>query len=490
MTTESASAPHPARNVRQTPVASAAATAPVAPPRGPVEAAVRRPHARVPVRHRAVVPLLATDCLAAAAVLAVRPGSPVLLLGPLLVCLALLHTYAGLYRTGLDPAALDELPGLLGCSALAWCASATILAAVRPAHSPGWPVLLTTIAATGLLACAARAVVYRFQRWSARRHPSSTLLIGAGPVVRDVAEVLYEHPEYGMRPVGVVLPYDTPGADSPLPVLRSVGDIHRAIIQNSVRYAVFAGAPAGNPAAANLVRLLAARGCCLWQVTSGPGSRTAGRPSAGHLWGFACARLDPYPRPGAGLLAKRALDALLAFLALLPAAPILALSALAVRLSDGPGVLFRQERVGLDGRPFTLLKFRTLRPSDERESATRWNVSHDRRMSSVGHFLRRTSLDELPQLWNVLRGDMSLVGPRPERPYFVHQFAQTYPGYKDRHRMPVGITGLAQIHGLRGDTSIEDRARFDNHYIESWSLWQDVRILLRTATALFRFGGS
>lgn len=184
------------------------------------------------------------------------------------------------------------------------------------------------------------------------------------------------------------------------------------------------------------------------------------------------------------------LDALLAFLALLPAAPILALSALAVRLSDGPGVLFRQERVGLDGRPFVLLKFRTLRPSDERESATRWNVSHDRRMSAVGHFLRRTSLDELPQLWNVLRGDMSLVGPRPERPYFVRQFSQTYPGYQERHRMPVGITGLAQIHGLRGDTSIEDRARFDNHYIESWSLWQDIRILLRTATALFRFGGA
>lgn len=489
MTTESASAPHPARNVRQTTVAPAT-TAPISPPRGPSRAVVGRHRARVSVRHRAVVPLLATDCLAAAGVLAVRPGCPLPLLGPLLVCLTLLHTYAGLYRTGLDPAALDELPGLLGCSALAWCASATTLAAVRPADSPGWPVLLTTIAATGLLACAARAVVYRFQRWSAGRHPRSTLLIGAGPVVRDVAEVLYEHPEYGMRPIGVVLPYDSPGADSSLPVLRSVGDIHRAIIQNSVRYAVFAGAPAGNPAAAQLVRLLAARGCCLWQVTSGPGSRTAGRPSAGHLWGFACARLDPYPRPGAGLVAKRVLDALLAFLALLPAAPILALSALAVRLSDGPGVLFRQERVGLDGRPFTLLKFRTLRPSDERESATRWNVSHDRRMSAVGHFLRRTSLDELPQLWNVLRGDMSLVGPRPERPYFVHQFAQTYPGYQDRHRMPVGITGLAQIHGLRGDTSIEDRARFDNHYIESWTLWQDVRILLRTATALFRFGGS
>jgi lipopolysaccharide/colanic/teichoic acid biosynthesis glycosyltransferase len=110
-------------------------------------------------------------------------------------------------------------------------------------------------------------------------------------------------------------------------------------------------------------------------------------------------------------------------------------------------------------------------------------------MSAVGRLLRRTSLDELPQLWNVLRGDMSLVGPRPERPYFVQQFSQELPGYGERHRSPVGITGLAQVHGLRGNTSIEDRARFDNHYIETWSLWQDVRIMFHTVLSFFRLEG-
>ncbi|MBC3991098.1 sugar transferase, partial [Streptomyces sp. AC563] len=184
-----------------------------------------------------------------------------------------------------------------------------------------------------------------------------------------------------------------------------------------------------------------------------------------------------------------ALDVCAAALGLVAVAPLLAACALAVRCSDGPGVLFRQERVGRDGRPFVVLKFRTLR-SDAFESATRWSVADDQRMSAVGRWLRRTSLDELPQLWNVLRGDMSLVGPRPERPYFVREFSQRYPAYRARHRMPVGITGLAQVHGLRGDTSIEDRVRFDNHYIETWSLWQDVRILLRTAGSLFRCGGS
>ncbi len=124
------------------------------------------------------------------------------------------------------------------------------------------------------------------------------------------------------------------------------------------------------------------------------------------------------------------------------------------------------------------------------ESATRWSVADEGRMNWFCRFLRRTSMDELLQLWNVLWGDMSLVGPRPERPYFVAKFSQTYPGYAARHRMQTGITGLAQIHGLRGDTSIEDRCRFDNAYIDNWSLWQDICILLRTAAALVRPTGS
>jgi lipopolysaccharide/colanic/teichoic acid biosynthesis glycosyltransferase len=117
-------------------------------------------------------------------------------------------------------------------------------------------------------------------------------------------------------------------------------------------------------------------------------------------------------------------------------------------------------------------------------------VANEQEMSRFCQFLRRTSLDELPQLWNVCRGDMSLVGPRPERPYFVAVFSQTHPGYRERHRMQTGITGLAQIHGLRGDTSIEDRCRFDNAYIDNWSLWQDICILVRTAVLFVRPTGS
>jgi lipopolysaccharide/colanic/teichoic acid biosynthesis glycosyltransferase len=120
------------------------------------------------------------------------------------------------------------------------------------------------------------------------------------------------------------------------------------------------------------------------------------------------------------------------------------------------------------------------------ESDTQWSVDADSRVTKVGALMRKTSLDELPQLWNVLRGDMSLVGPRPERPFFVQQFEQEVPRYADRHRVPVGLTGLAQVNGLRGDTSIQDRAWFDNHYIENWSVAGDLVILARTAGAVIK----
>ena len=166
--------------------------------------------------------------------------------------------------------------------------------------------------------------------------------------------------------------------------------------------------------------------------------------------------------------------------------PVLLACAVAVRLETGPGVIFRQARVGLEGRTFTLFKFRSLKPVDSAESATQWSIDQDQRLGPVGRFLRRTSLDELPQLVNVLRGDMSLVGPRPERPFFVQEFSKATVRYDERHRVQTGLTGWAQVHDLRGDTSIDARVRFDNYYIENWSLWTDLKIMCRTVLAIVR----
>src|SRR4051812_14301233 len=186
-----------------------------------------------------------------------------------------------------------------------------------------------------------------------------------------------------------------------------------------------------------------------------------------------------------GRAAKRGIDILGALVGLLLVLPVLLVVALAVRMEGGPGVVFRQQRVGQHGRVFTLYKLRSLKPVAD-EGDVRWNIDNDARLGPVGRFIRQTSLDELPQLVNVLVGDMSLVGPRPERPYFVQQFSEEIPGYAQRHRVPVGLTGLAVVKGLRGDTSIPERARVDNLYAEPWSFWLDIAIITRTALYLVR----
>jgi lipopolysaccharide/colanic/teichoic acid biosynthesis glycosyltransferase len=184
-----------------------------------------------------------------------------------------------------------------------------------------------------------------------------------------------------------------------------------------------------------------------------------------------------------GRAAKRGIDILGALSGLLLTLPVLLVIAVAVRIEGGPGVIFRQQRVGQHGRVFTLYKLRSLKPVAD-EGDVRWNIDNDSRLGKVGKFIRRTSLDELPQLINVLVGDMSLVGPRPERPFFVDQFSQEIPGYAQRHRVPVGLTGLAVVKGLRGDTSIPERARVDNEYADNWSLWLDIKIMFRTVRYL------
>jgi lipopolysaccharide/colanic/teichoic acid biosynthesis glycosyltransferase len=187
---------------------------------------------------------------------------------------------------------------------------------------------------------------------------------------------------------------------------------------------------------------------------------------------------------------KGMLDAGVAATLLFLLVPVFAAVALAVRLEGGPGVLFKQTRVGLGGRPFTLYKFRSLQPASETESAQHWSVAHDHRVGPIGRFIRKSSLDELPQLINVVKGEMSLVGPRPERPHFVEQFGDEFAGYALRHRVRPGLTGWAAVNGLRGDTSIQERAHFDNVYIDNWSLQFDVKILALTVIMVVKGAGA
>jgi len=177
---------------------------------------------------------------------------------------------------------------------------------------------------------------------------------------------------------------------------------------------------------------------------------------------------------------KRILDLGVSVPALILLAPLLALIALALRLSSSAPVLFKQQRVGQYGRKFWIYKFTTMTPSSADASDTRWTTSQDERVTRLGRILRPTGLDELPQLINVLRGDMSLVGPRPERPHFVEIFRRDVPGYMKRHALKPGITGWAQVCGWRGDTSIRKRVEHDLYYLQHWTLWFDLKILCLT----------
>jgi len=186
------------------------------------------------------------------------------------------------------------------------------------------------------------------------------------------------------------------------------------------------------------------------------------------------------PLYGWNQLAKRVFDFVFSAVVLAVIWPVLLLLAVAVKSSSRGPVFYRQERMGLDGRRFEMLKFRTMDANAESQTGPVWAGPADQRRTNLGALLRRLSLDELPQFWNVLRGDMSVVGPRPERPVFVERFRQTVPGYMLRHKVKSGITGWAQVNGLRGNTSLEKRIQYDIEYIERWSVWLDIKIIAMT----------
>ncbi len=206
------------------------------------------------------------------------------------------------------------------------------------------------------------------------------------------------------------------------------------------------------------------------------------------LEGIPFLRLKGIPLTPWQRVTKRAFDVTVSSIILIILSPLYAAIAALVRLDSRGPVLFRQQRVGLDGQEFIMYKFRSMVAGAEKlDGDAGLGIRNDARRTAFGRFLRRTSLDELPQLWNVFRGDMSLVGPRPERAHVVRRFGTVVPKYLDRHRVKTGLTGWAQVNGLRGDTSIDERVKYDLYYIENWSLAFDIRILLRTLKAVISF---
>jgi exopolysaccharide biosynthesis polyprenyl glycosylphosphotransferase len=395
-----------------------------------------------------------------------------------------------LYRRRLSLRVLDDLPVILGAVVLGHLTSVTVHLLRGGALS--YP---RSLAIAGSLAAAlivGRSVAYRVANRvrCGGRVQALALIIGGGHVGIQLGRNLREHAEYGVTPVGYIdsNPRVAEGEHLPAPLLGGYHDLSAVIEDFNVAYVMVAFGAAREADLVDILRTCDRLNVEVFIVPRLFELHNSNRDTD-DVWGIPLIRVRRAPFRSKGWRLKRALDVVASASALLLLLPVLAVCALGVRLEGGAGVIFKQSRVGLDGRPFQVLKFRSLKPADEFESQTEWNIAHDNRLGPFGSFLRRSSLDELPQLWNILRGDMSLVGPRPERPHFVDQFSGHVPRYMARHRVPAGLTGWAQVHGLRGDTSIEDRARFDNYYIENWSPWLDVKILLRTISQVVRGQG-
>ncbi|WP_161952568.1 sugar transferase [Actinoplanes sp. TFC3] len=384
---------------------------------------------------------------------------------------------AGLYRARLRFAVLDDLPRTV----LAVAFTIAVIHWIQPLGRHGIAALGAEVGAALL----ARTVCYRILRWHRRRSPGRAAIVtGSGDLAVRLAESLRHDRGYGLAPVGFVGPATL--SQPTLPVLASADDLERAVARYKPLHLIVA-----YPAVPDSELVPVLRRCRRLGVTVHVVPRlfelAVGSVGAELVNGIPLTRLRAEPVQLRRWPLKRLIDIVGAGLALILLAPVFLLCALAVKFESGRhGVLFRQQRVTRDGEAFTIVKFRSLTPADEGESQSTWSIDADARIGPVGRLLRGTSLDELPQLVNVLRGTMSLVGPRPERPYFVERFGHSYAGYPDRHRVPAGLTGWAQIHGLRGDTSIEDRVRYDNHYIENWSLGLDLKIMLRTLGTLIR----
>lgn len=308
-------------------------------------------------------------------------------------------------------------------------------------------------------------------------------IVGSGRAAQRVHQALQRNAWTGIEVAYFVDDGDGPGAIRGVPVQRPLRDLE-AIVERHPVDAIFVALPTHH--AHRLDEVLTALSTSMADVRLVPDVDPgfAMRPNVTQLDGVPILSLRQTPLYGSAALVKRAFDLGVGSLCLLIALPPMAVLAVLVKLSSPGPVLYRQRRMGLDGREFIMLKFRTMRADAEADGPV-WSRAVDPRRTRIGAWLRRTSLDELPNLFNVLAGHMSLVGPRPERPEFIAQFKHQIPNYMLRHKMKAGMTGYAQIHGWRGDTSLHKRIQHDMYYIRNWSVGLDLRILLQTAVSMW-----
>jgi Undecaprenyl-phosphate glucose phosphotransferase len=357
-----------------------------------------------------------------------------------------------------------------------------VIAAIFGLHNPyeSRVTMILFALLTGVALLAERRMSWTAIRWlrSQGFNQTHAVIVGTGRIARKTARSLRHVSWMGIKTIGFI--EDEPSRwTQDMHILGNIADLPRLIAQYRIEH-VFIALPLNRYHDARRVfdtlsqTLVEVRLVADVPVLAGLSLTNS------NLDGLPVIGLRENPHFGLNVVVKRAMDVALSLTALVVLSPFLGLVALLVKLTSRGPVFFRQERCGLNGQPFQMLKYRSMRCDAEKETGAVWASKGDPRCTPIGAFLRKTSIDELPQLINVLKGDMSLVGPRPERPVFIHKFKETIPNYMARHCVKSGITGWAQVHGWRGNTSLRKRIQFDLYYITHWTPWLDIRILWMT----------
>jgi Undecaprenyl-phosphate glucose phosphotransferase len=334
-----------------------------------------------------------------------------------------------------------------------------------------------------LLTYASRELVREVleRRWRAGIGLKRILIAGSGELGRLVADKILEHRELGYQIVGFV---DAKASGDHLgyrglPLLGSIEEASEIAVRESIDHLYVALPPDQHVQMLELIESTS-RQCVDVKVVPDLLQVIALRARLEDLDGVPVININDVPLQGFNSIVKRGIDIALSAAGLALLTIPLGIIAAVVRVTSRGPVFYRQERTGLDGKPFTIVKFRSMYDDAERETGPVWTKQDDPRVTPLGRFLRRSNIDELPQLWNVLRGDMSIVGPRPERPHFVEQFRHRIPSYMLRHKVKAGLTGWAQVNGWRGNTPLEKRIEYDLYYIENWSVRLDLKIMWLT----------
>jgi Undecaprenyl-phosphate glucose phosphotransferase len=359
---------------------------------------------------------------------------------------------------------------------------ATSAARDRGAFEVSQPVWAIFLVLNTALTFASRESVRRMleRRWRAGIGLKKVLIAGLDELGRLVADKILEHRELGYQIVGFV---DDRAGDHlgyrGLPLLGTLDDAAEISQREGVDQLYIALPPGQH---LRMLQLIESTSREMLDVKVVPDllQVIALRARLEDLDGVPVINVNDVPLQGFNAIVKRAIDVVISGTALIALAIPLGVIALLVRLTSSGPVFYRQERMGLVGKPFTIVKFRSMQDDAERETGPVWAQQDDPRVTWLGGFMRRSNIDELPQLWNVLRGDMSIVGPRPERPHFVEQFRHRIPQYMLRHKVKAGLTGWAQVNGWRGNTPLEKRIEYDLYYIENWSVRLDLKIMWLT----------